>query len=134
MERVYTLRPGYLVQLRTAIDGNVDHEKEEIEAPHLDSDGVAIVSAWNTRRTVKNPEEYKLATQVRGRIRNIITRVCSTSSYGLLCRFDMKDKLDAAIATARALAAEFNAQAEITEISVYTLLGQVSSSDAEAMR
>lgn len=133
MLNVSTLRPGYLVSLKTTVTGNVSYDKRDIEAQHVDSDG-ALRATWQTEKTVVDPAEHERATKARGRARSLVTSVCSASTFGLLCPASRKDELDAAISEARGIAEEFNAGARLSNVRIYVVAGKVSENDVEAVR
>jgi hypothetical protein len=128
-----TLRPGLLVSLKTALHGNVAYKVNEIEEDHLDDDGVRRAT-WQTERTIRDPQEHEEAIKVRTRCRSLITGVCSTSSFGLLCPEAWEGRLADAVEEAQELVAEFNSRSALTRISVYVLVGRIAASDSEAVR
>lgn len=128
-----TLRPGLLVSLKTSIHGNVAYKVNEIEEDHLDDDGVRRAT-WQTERTIRDPAEHEEAIKVRTRCRSLITGVCSTSSFGLLCPEAWEGRLADAVEEAQEMVATFNGKAALTRISVYVLVGRIAASDSEAVR
>lgn len=128
-----TLRPGLLVSLKTSIRGNVDYDKRTIEQDSFTADG-ARVAKWETVRTIENPEEFESAKVARGKARSLIVSVCSQTSFGYLCPEIDSEKLSRAIADARNVAAEFNATATHSKLSVYVITGRVADNDLEAVR
>ena len=128
-----TLRPGYLVSLKTIVTGNVQYSKQVIESEHITGDG-AQKARWETERTVFDPIEHELAAKARNKARTVITAVCASSAFGLLCPADRADKLEEAIKEARKVAQEFNEQASLSRLSVYVITGKVAENDAEAVR
>ena len=102
-----TLRPGLLVALSTRVSGNVTYTRRDIETGRVVANG-AVVSKWETERTVTNPEEAEAASKARGKCRTLISSVCTQSEFGLLCPEDDAGKLDRAIAEAREVAAVEN--------------------------
>jgi hypothetical protein len=128
-----TLRPGLLVSLKTSIRGNISYESRDIEPAHLTDDGKQK-AVWETRRTIADPDEFERATQVRSRVRTIISAVCARSAFGLLCPENAAENLDRAIAEARRVAEEFNATARVTRVDIFILAGRVSQDDVEAVR
>jgi len=132
-ENIHTLRPGLLVSLSTSIRGNVRYQKIELENAHLADDGTQR-ARWETTRTVADPDEHVRATKLRSRVRCLITGACAQSAFGLLCPEDKADQLKAAVAEARQLVAEFNAESSMTYMSVNVLYGRVEQDDVEAVR
>lgn len=133
MMNISTLRPGLLVSLHTGLRGNVSYRSREIEADHIDLDG-ARKAAWETHRTIEHPREHEEAVKIRGKARSLISGVCSPSSFGLLCPESSRELLTEAIADARALIDEFNANASVTRVSFSILIGRVAADDVEAIR
>lgn len=133
MQTVTTLRPGLLVSLKTSIRGNVSYAKRILEANHTAEDG-AEKERWETERRIANPQEYDRAREVRSKASSLIRSVCAHSAFGLLCPESEGEELSAAIASARALAEEFNATAELSQVSVYVITGRVAADDVEAVR
>lgn len=131
--RTSTLRPGYLVSLKTAVSGNVSYRKQDIEPDHLTQAG-ELQARWETERTISDPAEHELAVKTRGRCRTIVTAVCAASDFGLLCPASSFDRLTAAVAEARELADTFNRDARLTKIEVFVITGRVADNDVEAMR
>jgi hypothetical protein len=128
-----TIRPGYLVSLKTSINGNVSYASRDIEREHIDRDG-ARRAKWETERTISDPKEFEKATKVKSKARSLISGICAKSAFGLLCPSATKDKLDAAIAEAQQLVAKFNEKASLTTVSVYVITGRIAQDDAEAVR
>lgn len=132
MSNVTTLRPGYLVALKTSIRGNVTYSKQDLEFLRLD-DGAAKTK-WETERTVKDAEEQDRASEVRSKARSLISSVCSTTDFGYLCPNFRKEDLDKAVAEAKRLCAEFNATSKCTRLRLRFFTGYVADNDAEAIK
>lgn len=130
---VSTLRPGFLIGLKTSVRGNVSYQKETIEAEHRTRNG-AEKAKWQTERTISDPEEFKKANQVRMKARQIIGSVCANSAFGLLCPESQLPQLELAIKDARREVARFNRTATLTRVSVYVISGRIARDDVEAMR
>lgn len=130
---VVALRPGLLVSLSTRMSGGVEYRRTDLDVDKPATDG-AKVERWETVKVVADPEEHERASKTRGKCGSLIRAVCTKSAFGLLCPSADKDKLDAAIAEARQLAADFNATAKTVQIGVYVLKGQIAESDREAAR
>jgi hypothetical protein len=128
-----TLRPGFLVSLKTTLRGNVSYISETTEAEHTTETGVQR-ARWETERTISDPAEFEAAKQARGKARTAITRVCSASAFGLLCPETSALDLDRAIADAREIAQAFNATARLTRIEINVLCGRIAADDVEAVR
>lgn len=128
-----TLRPGLLVSLTIRITGNVSYKTKDLEHRHAEDDGTER-ARWETERIVQNAAELRRAEKVRSTARQMISRICARSSFGLLCPMAWEDDLQKNIAEARKLAAEFNARSRVTEVSVYAIVGRVAQDDVEAVR
>lgn len=129
-----TLRPGFLVSLKTSITGNVKYKKETIEAATLNVETGEQKAKWETERTVRNAAEQEAAAKVRNKARSLISGPCSLSEFGLLCPDGRKDELDGIIAEARELAVEFNKTATTTHIAINVLTGKIAPDDAMAIK
>jgi hypothetical protein len=119
--------------LKTSIRGNIRYDHRDIEREHLTEDGRQLAK-WETERTISDPIEYEAATKVRSKVRSVISSVCATSAFGLLCPEKSAGNLDNAIAEARRLIEEFNASAKLTRVRVYIIAGRIASDDVEAVR
>lgn len=128
-----TLRPGFLVSLKTSVRGNVSYDKEIIKPERTDADG-ARRETWQTERTVAEPAEFVAAQETRSLARSAISRVCTPTAFGLLCPEDAGATLETAIAEARDLAAAFNATAKLTRVNVYVMTGRVAQDDVSAVK
>lgn len=131
MTQYTTLRPGFMVAVSTSITGNVSYHvvdqgtQETVEGEE---------ATWITNRLTRDKDEQKRAIKARSLARSALQTVCTKSKFCLLCPEAKKDKLDAAIAKARAIADEFNATASITTVDVNVLVGKISPDDVEAVK
>jgi hypothetical protein len=140
--RVSTIRPGLLVSLKTSVRGGVTYTRRDLAtetaAGAVETEAAAaaraVVSTWETTRTIVDAEEHRRAIETRGRVRSVISRECIGSSFGLLCPQARETELQGAITEAQRIAAEFNATARHCRIDVYTLTGRVASDDVQAAR
>jgi hypothetical protein len=130
---ISTLRPGYLVGLKTSVTGNVSYAKEVIEPERIVRSGAAKAK-WQTERTVTDPEEHVKASQVRMKARMCIVNVCAKSAFGLLCPKADITKLNEAVAEATRLASEFNKTSKLTRIDVRVLTGEIAHNGVQAAR
>lgn len=129
--KVSALLPGLLVHVSTSIKGNVSYYKSEETVTN--ENGVEI-SEWKTERTVIDPKEQKLATEVKSKARALVTGVCIPTEHGLLCPISKRDLLDASFDKARALVADFNRDAYTTTLKFNALAGYIAEDDASATR
>lgn len=128
-----TLRPGYLVSLRSSVTGNVKYNKEVIEPEHRLRSG-ASKAAWQTEKTVEDPEEHAKANQARMKARLLVAQVCAKSAFGYLCPDTNAQLLIEAIAEARRVVEAFNRRSRLTRVDVYVITGRVEQNDVEAIR
>ena len=133
MERTQTLKPGLLVSCATSVRGNVKYSRTDTVPESRQADGTAHAE-WHTVKTVRDPEEQARADKVRSEARNEIVRVCSQSSFGLLCPTARRSELDAAVERALYMVREFNKTASTTTVRLSVLCGQIASTDEEAAR
>lgn len=131
---IASIRPGLLVSLHTRISGGISYGRRDLDAPaELGGEG-AEVRRWETTRVVEDPIEHAAAKAARAAAQTAVTRTCVRSDFGLLCPAANEAALDAGIAAARAIAAQFNADARRARVEVYVLKGRVASTDEEAVR
>ena len=128
-----TLRPGLLVSLKSSVTGNVSYQRRDIESAHRTADGKAQAK-WETERTITDPVEHEAASRARTKARVTITRVCATSAFGLLCPETAEEELEKAIAEARKIVDDFNAEAKLSRIGIYVITGRIAADDVEAVR
>jgi hypothetical protein len=128
---VSTLLPGLLVHVSTSIKGNVKYDKSDEKV--ISTDGAEIIE-WTTERTILDPKEQKLATEVKSKARNLVVSVCVPTEHGLLCPVAKRADLDAAFDKARALVAEFNASSTVTRLKFNALAGYIAPDDLTAVR
>lgn len=127
-----TLRPGLLVSLKTSIVGNVSYKTWDTDTRNVG--GNAVVSSWQTEKTVRDTAEQEAAVRAKSKARAYVTGVCAGSSFGLLCPENKIAQLDVAIANARQEADRFNASSKLTKLWVYIVCGTINPSDVEAVR
>jgi hypothetical protein len=123
------IKPGLLVSLSVRSRGGVSYQKRDLTRTVEET---TETKAWETTRVISDTEEHERATKVRGLARSTVAKVCTVSSFGLLCPEADEPALDAAMAEARRIVREFNETAQFTQIGVYVMKGRVASTDAEA--
>lgn len=128
-----TIRPGFLVSLKTTVSGNVLYSKRDLEVDRPTETGERVAK-WETERTILAPAEHEAAGKARGLARTAVTRLCAISTFGLLCPQDRQAELAAAITEARRIADEFNQTAMVSRLHVGVIVGRVAQDDAEAVR
>ena len=133
MSNIETLRPGFLISLKTSVRGNVQYAKRDLTQETLTEDGKAVVE-WETKRTIADPAEYKKAGEARSKARSIIGSVCVSSAFGLLCPEKAQEELDRAVRDAHKVVDDFNSTATLTRVSVYVMVGKIAADDVEAVK
>lgn len=128
-----TIRPGFLVSLKTSLTGNVTYAKRDLTVER-DEAATAAIAKWETERTIAAPAEHEAGIKARTKARGFVTRICTASTFGLLCPEARQDELKQAITEARALADEFNATAQLSHLHVGVIVGRVAQDDVEATR
>jgi len=132
LANVETLRPGFLISLKTSVKGNVKYDKRDI-ASETTADGKQVAE-WETKRVIADPVEFKKAGEARGKARSLINSVCVASAFGLLCPEAGQAELDAAVKAAHEVVDNFNSTATLTRVSVYVMVGKIAADDVEAVR
>lgn len=127
-----TLRPGFLVSMKTTLRGNVSYNKRDIDSG-ITAEGVAVAK-WETERTISDAAEHERGVKARNKACSVVRSVCAVSAFGLLCPEPDRDMLAKAIADARKIADEFNASASLSRISFAVLIGRVAADDVEAVK
>jgi hypothetical protein len=128
-----TLRPGFLVSLKTSVSGNVSYE-ELAKDVRIDNDG-AEITVRESERTIRDREEHDRAIKTRSRCRSLVTGVCAkTPGFGLLCPKDREERLQAAIEASRRTATDFNLTSSYSKIEVNVICGEINPSDLDAVR
>jgi hypothetical protein len=133
-ERISLLKPGIMVGLKSKVSGGVKYDRYDI-ADRTEASGASI-EKWETTKTVRDPEEHARATKARNRARNLITRLCADTAFGLLCPMDRERDLDTAITQARQIAKEHNDDpgTAYTEVSIFALKGKFATTAEEEER
>jgi hypothetical protein len=136
MERVSTIKPGYLISLSVSVRGGVAYSRVDL-ATEIEAGEERKVERWETTKVVQDPEEYERARKVQSTCGSIIRRVCIPFGRGgaMICPLANEAQLDEAVKRARTLAAEFKATSSgVTSVDVYLLKGKIASTDEEAAR
>jgi hypothetical protein len=127
-----TLRPGFLVSLKTSITGNIQYVRTLNST--IKTENGSAVDEWTTKRTIIDPIEREASQKARSKASSLIRSVCIPSIFGLLCPEDTVEKLEKAIADARKVVDGFNADSKLSRVGIYVLCGRVMPDDAEAVR
>ena len=128
-----TLRPGLLVSLKTSLKGNVKYSTNTLEYDHYKEDGSRL-ARWETERTVTDPAEHEAGIKARSLARSKIQCVCANSAFGLLCPESKAAELEAAVREARYIVNQFNATAQLTQLTFNIIAGKVAPDDVEAIK
>lgn len=128
-----TLRPGFLVSLKTSLRGNVHYIKTDLDAGGKDGTDTSV-ARWETVRTIEDAKEHEAGKKARAKAAGLIRSVCKQSAFGLLCPEVDSQKLEQAIEASRKVVDDFNATAKLSRISIYVLTGRVMPDDVEAVR
>jgi hypothetical protein len=130
MSRTIPLKPGLLLSLSTRLEGGVAYSREDLDHQR---EGVEETTSWKTEKRVDDVEELARATRVRGRVRSLIRSATIYTPFGMICPTDNESVLDARIAEAETLCAEFNANAVHTQVQFRTLRGRIAENTREAI-
>jgi len=126
-----TLRPGLLVSLSTSSRGNVNYAKVDLGEEHT---GITEVVKWETTRTIADAIEFEAAKKAQSKARSIISSVCISSAFHLLCPEQDADRLEQAITDARDVVDEFNRTARLTRVDISVYVGKIASDDVAAVK
>lgn len=134
-----TLRPGFLVSMKTTVPGGVHYIRRDLEGAPAASEiagdeAERVTDKWETERTIEDPKEYKAARTARSKACGAVRSVCSQSAFGLLCPEVDADKLDKAVEEAQRIVAEFNEGSSRTTIAFFILKGRVMPDDVAAIQ
>lgn len=130
---VMSMKPGLLVALSSRMEGGVKYDRKDLETEKSAGDEASI-SKWETTKVVEDPEEHARASSVRSKCRSTVSSVCTHTAFGLLCLASKEERLNEAIATAKAMAEAFNATAKTVRIGIFALKGRIAETDDEAAR
>lgn len=128
---MYTMKPGYLVCLKTYVRGGVEYFKEDEDHK---TKGNRDVKTWRTTRIVDDKKELERATKCRNAAMNGIRRQCTDTPFGLICTKDNRSDLKAAVKKARKSVDAFNEDAKHISVLVHVLIGRIAGDDEEAIR
>lgn len=132
MTQTSILKPGLLVSLKTTIEGGVHYKRVDLAVEGDEKSEGGDLSKWETTRLIEDAQEHTLGVQVRGLAGSLVRKVCSLTSFGLICVESKEAELDAAILEARKRTDEFNSQAKHSRVSLYILKGRIAATDEEA--
>ncbi len=79
MLRTTTLRPGFLVSLKTSLTGNVSYSTATIESDHETAAG-ELKARWETERTVSDPAEHEAGIKALAASPPMTPRPCAPST------------------------------------------------------
>lgn len=127
----YTIKPGWLVGLKTRLSGGVKYFTEQ---QGTEREGRSEQSKWSTTKRVSDRVELEAATETRNRAAAYVRGACIATPFGLLCPDDQLAFLESRIQSAESLVAEHNAGAVFTRVEIYTIKGRIASDDKQAVR
>lgn len=127
-----TLKPGFLVALKTAIRGGVEYRRKTLEQTTVGKAGRR--KRWETVRVVRDAEEYRRAVEARSQATQAIRRVASMTSFGMIVPLDREADLEQAEREAQARAGAFNSNAQYSRVEVFMLKGRIAETDEQATR
>lgn len=122
-----TVRPGYLVCLKTSVSGNVSYRKRDLEFS-------ATFKKWETEKYVLDPVEHEAATQLRNRCVTLIRACCSNTSFGYMVPVDGMSRLSQAVTEVDNLTREFNRNAKFSRVRCYVITGKLAENDEAVTR
>jgi hypothetical protein len=128
---VVKIRPGYLISLKTSIQGGPRYTHNPLESSAASSDGPEI-EKFITTKTTEDPEEYKRAVKLRGKARGLVESVLIPSDFGLLCLKAKKERYDEALKEAKEYIEFFNNTSRTCHIAIRSIAGEIVESDTEA--
>jgi len=128
-DAVTVLRPGWLVVLKTKIEGGVTYAAETETHEVIER---TERTAWRTEKIVDDIEEYEAAKRAGSKAITAIRRVCAKTAFGFLCPEADLPKLRAAAMEARGIAREHNKGAKHTRLVVNIFRAHIASTDEEA--
>lgn len=133
-DKATMIRPGLIVCVNTRCAGGVSYSTVplDVDGNEIPEGSSAEVVRWQTTRVTDDPAERERASKARNKALTAIKRSCARTAFGLLCPEAKEADLDAGIAEARAIAAEFNASSVFTKVTIHVLKGRVASDDRAA--
>jgi len=127
-----TVKPGYLVSIKTYVRGGVSYDREELDKKQQ-STGQEVVQ-WKTTKITEDPNEHEQASRLQGKISNMLLRHCIRTPFGPICPENKNKLFLKAQQMAEAMTNQFNSQAKYTHVSVHVIRGRIADNDAEATR
>lgn len=129
---MYTIKPGYLVSVKTTLRGGVKYEREDIRNEHK-KDG-SKEEEWRTVKTVTNEEEFKAAEKQRAKIAALVSSRCKLTPFGLICQEEDIEELYMAKELAELMVDEWNTSAKHTIMTLNVLPVCISTDDERVAR
>lgn len=128
-----TLRPGFLVSLKTSVRGGIKYNRRVLDSAAVNAEGVEL-SRWETEKAVTDPKEHEAARKVQSAISSMIRSPCVASAFGLICPENNLEQFQAAMSEGHRLVGDFNKTAQVTRVDLYVITGRIAPNDAEAVR
>lgn len=129
--QTYTIKPGWLVGLKTRLVGGVSYKTED---EGRERDGRREESRWKTTKRVADKVELDAATDTRNRAAALVRGACIATPFGLLCPDDLSEFLEGRISDAERLVREHNSGAVYTKVEIFTIKGRIASDDKAAVK
>lgn len=130
-----TLRPGLLVAVSTSITGNVSYVRKDLETGRvIPQNSKEHFARWETERTITDKVEHEAAQTARNKARLAVSKVCYQTAFGLMALEADAPDLEAAIAEANKIVADFNADAKLSRLRFFAVTGRVAQDDVTAVK
>ncbi len=129
---MYTIRPGYLIALRTEMTGGVRYFREDLRDDKTPAGGEE--TEWKTLKIVEDRKEHRQASLLRSKVSNAVRKCCVFTPFGLICPATDREKLNQVVAQVQSEIRDFNSQSRHTKLSLNVLPGRIAADDVEANR
>jgi len=127
-----TIKPGYLVSIKTTCHGGVQYNRIDMGTEH--EDGGRETSEWQTTRVIEDKAEHERSVQVRAKCSNMLRLACISTPFGSICPEDKIDGFMVIYEDAKRMVREFNDSAQSIRITVNMMRGKIASDDQEAVK
>ena len=129
---MYTLKPGYLISVKTELRGGIQYLREDIRKEELPNG--AEEQEWKTIKKIEDSEEFKKATLLRAKVASMISSKCKLTPFGLICSEEDLPIVEKAAELGELMIEEFNATAKHTIIRLNFLPALITSDEETAAR
>ena len=127
-----TIKPGYLVSVKTSRQGGVKYLHAD-KSKQFDSDRREI-ARWETTRVIDDVSEFDRAANEQLGANYLIAKCCIRTPFGYVCPEENIVKLNEAIEAAHQKIDAFNKSATHTTLYVRVLKGKIAANDTEAFK